>query len=144
MGIWNQFWPILSPSYGNGSSIDIRHVLLLGSTLFSHGPSYRPLSFGPGLDIWSKPSPSEFFLVFFKPELGKDNQPSLKQKPPRSKTQEHVYVLFLPMWREKMRMKLAGQQRQRGETERKAQATCNPCLFSQFLTLPLEASVAIQ
>lgn len=27
------------------------------------------------------------------------NQPSLKKKPPGSKTQEHVYVLFFPMWK---------------------------------------------
>lgn len=82
-------------------------VLLLENTTFFHGPSYRPLSFGP------RPSPSEFFLVFFKPELEK-KQLALSEIESPKKQNSGTCVYHVP--HHMKRTKLASQVRQ---TERR-------------------------
>ena len=108
LGIWNQFCPILSPTEWNGSSMHTHHALLLASIMFFHEPSYRTLLISP---LWKR-SPQEVKLRSMCKSCSS----------PCGRT-----------WgrREKKRMKLAGQERQRRERE-KSQAITTLAFWSIF------------
>lgn len=107
-----------------------------------HGPSYRLLLFGPGLDIGSKSWQSEFFMGIFQARIGKRQSALSGAEAPMSETQVDVHDMLLPCGGGRREWSLLAE-RQRWEMEKRASPMCTPYLLSQCLTLPLEASLSI-
>lgn len=85
-------------------------MLLLGSAMLSHSPSYRPLFLG----YLIKPGKSEFFLDIFQVRIGKWQSVLSGTEATKMWNSGKFVCHVLPMWRRKKRISLLAE-RERDE-----------------------------